>query len=58
MYVTLIRLLEQAADIVITLNVPTIPESPGTRNEAMMREMVSKLGASFEIKDWNLFNGK
>ena len=58
MYFTLIRLEAQATDIVITLNVPTITGSPETLDESVARDVVSKVVQSFEVKDWNLFNGE
>lgn len=58
---TLIRLVEQDTDIVITLNVPSIPDSEGQQqqaadNEEMMESMCREVLTSFEIKNWELFD--
>ena len=58
MILTLVRLVEQATDIVITFNIPTIPDSSEAQDESVAREIISKVVTSFEIKDWNLFNGE
>ena len=58
LYLTLIRLVEQATDLLVTLNIPTIPDSPEEQDKSVIRDVVSKVVTSFEVKDWNLFKGE
>jgi hypothetical protein len=62
---TLVRLVEQNTDFVITLNVPYVPRENGTvygtadsrRLEVAqkMNEICKNITASLDIKDWALF---
>lgn len=67
---TLIRLVEQSTDIVITLNVPYLARDTdgqtsngteaGTTQREMeqeVRDMYHQIVTSFAIKDWGLFGG-
>ena len=69
MMFTLIRLVEQGTDFVITLNVPHVPD-PGNKREQtgqdlvserqravkMMEEICREVLGKLEVKDWGLFD--
>ena len=67
-YLTLIRLTEQETDIVISLNIPNIPNIPsqsGTQSQPaadglpngdqVAVKVWQEILLTFEIKDWDLF---
>lgn len=65
-YLTLIRLVEQKTDIVISLNVPTIPgqttaqsqlasDGQQTNGDQAAMKGLQETTTTFEIKDWSLF---
>ena len=62
-YFTVIRLVEQTTDIVITLNVPHFVD--GLEGEATQQEVEQanentyrQILTSFAIKDWDLFSSE
>ena len=70
-HLTLIRLVEQSTDIVITFNVPHLADKtdgeianqtgPETRQPKIEQEagkMYHQIVTSFAIKDWGLFSGE
>ena len=70
-HITLIRLVEQSTDIVITLNTPYIvgeadgrtsnPTAAGITQQEIEQEarnMHHQIVTSFTIKDWGLFSGE
>ncbi|KAL2045521.1 hypothetical protein N7G274_001949 [Stereocaulon virgatum] len=71
-HLTLIRLVEQSADILITLNVPHIPGETETEDEGFvgggrfgraeravrMKEAWEGVVGSLEVRDWGLFGGE
>ncbi|KAL6721138.1 hypothetical protein ACLMJK_000238 [Lecanora helva] len=58
MHLTLIRLVQQATDIVITLNIPAMGDAPQIQNVSKSEDVISTVVTSFDVKDWNLFTGK